>query len=203
MTVIPQPFFPAYGGLAPAMQGPITPNWVIQRPAGSGLAPIEGPGQPAWVLLRPRLVPRGTTRGVSDVMGITPTQHPELYGRVDQLYLRRPFGLNRASLPETQALGQEVNQMLRPGGFVEFRLTTSDVLAPNQLQTIQAQLPGARTVVVDRAAIDAFRSSGTVPADVTQAEMLRNAEADIRQSFDPLGLARMAEIIRIYKPAAP
>lgn len=178
VSVIPQPFFPTYGGLAP-----------VDGPQGSG-----------WSIMRPRLVPRG----ISDVAGITPTQHRELYNRVDQLYLRRPFGIGRASASETQSLGAELNQMLRPGGFVEFRLTRSDLLAPGQLQAIQNQIPGSTTVVIDQAAIDAFRASRTVPADATEAEMaiLRAAETDIRQRFDPLGLARMVQIIRIYKPAS-
>lgn len=176
VTVIPEPFFPAYG-LAPIVRGP-GGNWVILRPS-----PIPG--------------------GAGNVQGITATQHPQLYGQVDQLYLRRPFGLGQASALTTQALGQEINRMLRPGGFVEFRLTGSDLLTPGQLEAIQAQIPGARVVVVDEAAINAFRRSGTVPEEATQAAMLRNAAPDINQGFNPLGLRRMVQIIRIYKPASP
>jgi hypothetical protein len=142
-------------------------------------------------------------QGVRDVAGITPTRHPELYGRAHEFYLRRPFGLGQASAAETQALGQEINRILAPGGFAELRLTRSDLLAPGQLQTIQAQIPGSTVVVVDQAAIDAFRRTGALPADATQAAILRDAASDIRQELDPLGLARMVEIIRIIKPAAP
>ena len=176
VTVIPRSFFPAYGGPA-----------AVSGPQGSG-----------WALMRPRLVPRGA----GDVAGITPTQHPELYGRAAEFYLRRPFGLGRASAGETQALGGEINRILAPGGFAELRLTRSDLLAPGQLQTIQAQIPGSTTVIVDQAAIDAFRATGALPADAMQAAILRNAATDINQAFDPLGLARMAQIIRIFKPLA-
>lgn len=202
VTVIPQSFFPAYGGLAPAYQGPmLPPDWVMLRPGSSGnLAPTYyGPQKPAWSILRPRLIPQGA----KDVVGLTPTQHTELYNQVDQLYMRRPFGLKRASDAEARTLGTEINQMLRPGGFVELRLTYADLPIKKQLPLIQTEIPGSTTITIDNATIKAFREHGTLPADPTQTAILRNAEQDIKKALTPLGQSDIGLIVRIYKPASP
>ena len=44
---------------------------------------------------------------------------------------------------------------------------------------------------------------GNKGSDAAQAAILLNAAPDINQAFDPLGLARMVQIIRINKPISP
>lgn len=135
--------------------------------------------------------------------GIHPTTHPALHGIADQVYLRRPFGLAFADPATTQQLGQELNRMLKPGGFVELRLRVqAELSAPatgtegaDQVATIAAQIEGARVVRVDQGAIKRFQSKGRLPPDPQQAAVLQNAASDIRG----LGEGSYARIIRIYK----
>jgi hypothetical protein len=146
-----------------------------------------------------RLIPLG----ISDVQGIQPTTHPWLHGVADQIYLRRPFGLAAADAATTQAMGQELNAMLRPGGFVEFRLRAQTELSvaverqagADQVAVIASQIRGARVVRVDRGAIQRFLRRGELPSDPLQREILLNAASDIRG----LGEGAYARIIRIYK----
>ena len=85
---------------------------------------------------------------------------------------------------------------------IELAFVLSSLVLSALALPAQAQIPGSTTVIVDQAAIDAFRATGALPADAMQAAILRNAATDINQAFDPLGLARMAQIIRIFKPLA-
>jgi hypothetical protein len=148
-----------------------------------------------------RLVPFN----ISDIPpgGIHPTTHPALHAVADQVYLRRPFGLAAADPATTQRLGQELNQMLKPGGFVELRLRAQAELSVppagtegvDQAAMIAAQIEDARVVRVDRGAIQRFQRTGLLPPDPQQAAVLQNAAPDIRG----LGEGSYARIIRIYK----
>lgn len=135
--------------------------------------------------------------------GIQPTVHPALHGIADQVYLRRPFGLAFADPAKTQQLGQELNQILKPGGFVEIRLRAQTELSvpaagaegTDQAAMIAAQIEDAQVVRVDRGAIQRFQDKGVLPSDPQQAAVLQNAASDIRG----LGEGSYARIIRIYK----
>jgi hypothetical protein len=138
-----------------------------------------------------------------DVESIQATSVPELHGRADQIYLRRPFQLGRADAETTLALGQELNRMLRPGGFVEFRIIRSEeLIVPQQSTAIAGQIDNSRTVIVQEADIQAFVRNGTLPPDAEQAAILQGAEQDLRKQFNPLGASRVRQIVRIYKGAA-
>ena len=151
-----------------------------------------------------RLVPSG----FGDIAGIRPTTHPQLHGIADQVYLRRPFGLARADAPTTRALGTELNQMLRRGGFVELRLTrqgefsvpTAGSTGPDQLAVVASQIEGATVVRVDAGAIRAFARTGRPPPGLTpiQEDMLRNAASDVGGA-GALGQGDIVRLIRIYK----
>jgi hypothetical protein len=148
-----------------------------------------------------RMIPLqfGTQPAQADVSSLLPTSHPGLWDQGTQIYLRRPFALQAASPAQADAMGQEINRMLRPGGFTEFRLLRSG--DRRIARTIAAQIPGADIVEVDQRAIRTFVDSGysTLPPDTRQAEILRNAESDLRAGG--LGGGTFNSIIRIYKPA--
>lgn len=133
----------------------------------------------------------------ADVVGLQPTTHPPLYGRADQIYWRRPFALQRADAATQQSMGTELNQMLRLGGFVEFRILVAG--DRRVVDVITQQIPGAEVVEVKQGMIRRFLADGTVPADPRQAEILRAAERDMRDEFDPLGKGTFNRIIRVYK----
>ena len=189
----------------PVGQMPRLLPWEID-PAAT-LFPARGP-----VVVRPepffpatggegRLVPLN----IQDIPpgGIHPTMHPALHGIANQVYLRRPFGLASADPATTQRLGQELNRMLKPGGFVELRLRAQAELSVppagtegvDQAAMIASQIEDARVVRVDRGAIQRFQRSGLLPPDPQQAAVLHNAAPDIRG----LGEGSYARIIRIYK----
>ncbi|HTX91839.1 MAG TPA: hypothetical protein VMC09_11560 [Anaerolineales bacterium] len=161
----------------------ITEPFFPARGMGGRLIPISIGGQPAQM----------------DVAGLETTIHPELWGQGTQVYMRRPFALQALSPAQADAMGQEVNRMTRPGGFFEFRLLRSG--DRRIARTIAAQIPGAEVVEVDQRAIRTFVDSGysSLPADTRQAEILRNAESDLRAGG--LGGGNFNSIIRIYKPA--
>jgi hypothetical protein len=152
-----------------------------------------------------RLIPYN----IRDVAGIQPTVHPSVRGVASEIYLRRPFGLASADAPTTAAMGQELNSMLRQGGFVEFRLRaqtefsvpTEGAGGVDQLATVVSQIEGARVVRVDRGMLQRFQRTGQIPPDASpaQAEILRNAASDIQG----LGQGAYVRIIRIYKGASP
>jgi hypothetical protein len=194
------PVFELGGGLPPAL----TPEQIdpagrlFAQPPGVTLVtepffPAQGSGG--------RLIPIsvGGRSAQMDVSGLLTSAHPELAGQGTQIYLRRPFALQAASPAQAEAMGQEINRMLRPGGFTELRLLRS---GDRQVaRTIATQIPGSEIVEVDQRAMRTFIDSGysAVPADSRQAEILRAAEADIRAGG--LGGGNFNSIIRIYKPA--
>ncbi len=136
-----------------------------------------------------------------DVAGLSTTTHPELWGEGSQIYLRRPFALQAASPAQAEAMGQEINRMLRPNGFLDLRLLRSG--DRRIARTIAAQIPGAEVVEVDQRAIRTFVDSGytSLPSDARQAEILRAAEPDLRAGG--LGGGDFNSILRVYRPAAP
>jgi Domain of unknown function (DUF4157) len=174
----------------------------------------EGPGL-VTTMREPFFPARGGTQAggerlipynLEDVTRLVPTQHPELYGQVAEIYLRRPFGFSRADEATIVEAGRELNRMLEPGGFVELRVRIGrDLLVPeaggppsaDQLTTIANQIDGARVVTVDRATIKAFARDGVIPADPEQAAILARAAADIKTGG--LGEGLYTLIARIYK----
>jgi hypothetical protein len=145
-----------------------------------------------------------------DVVALEFSTHPEYWGRADRIYLRRPFGLRAAvnpaiipgpvtepGPPAAVGMGQELNRLLRPGGFVEFRLLRSG--DRNVVYLMRDQISGARTVEVPETAIDRFLRDGTLPTDAEQRQILQEAEADLRQGLGPEGEGIYNRIIRITK----
>jgi hypothetical protein len=171
----------------------------------SGVTLITEPFFPAQGM-GGRLLPIriGDIPAQEDVSGLISTSHSELAGQGTQIFLRRPFALQAASPAQAEAMGQEINQMLRPGGFTELRLLRTGDRRIARL--IASQIPGSVTIEVDERAIRTFVDSGysAVPADSRQAEILRAAEPDIRAGLqgEALGKGMIKSIIRIYKPAA-
>ena len=87
--------------------------------------------------------------------------------------------------------------MLRQGGFAEFRiLAASD---RHVVEVIAQQISSAEIVEVTQGMIRRFLAEGTVPVDPHQAEILRAAERDMRNEFNPLGEGTFNRIIRVYK----
>jgi hypothetical protein len=167
---------------------------VLQRPAGMGQTPVpEG-----------FYTPVSATRGrplpvnLSDVAGLSPTSHPQLYGKVDQMFWRRPFGLGKANQPTIAALAGEVNQMLKPEGFIEFRvLPASDA---RRALEIAGQIPGSRTIVVPQNAINSYATTNIRPPGLTDEQwgILEGAGPDIRGEYGALGGGVFNRIIRVY-----
>ena len=147
-------------------------------------------------------------KDLKDVAGIKPTTHPELHGKVTEAYWRRPFGLGKADAGAVAELGGEFDKMLKPGGFIEFRvLPAADAKVA---QRIAAHIPGSRTVEVPQRAIDAYYKSldAGVPKrppalSNEQWSILEGAGSDLLQSKAALGKGVFNRIIRIYKPSAP
>jgi hypothetical protein len=153
----------------------------------------------------PRLIPIqiGAQTAQQDVTALQASTHPELYGQVDQMFWRRPFALAAADAATTNAMGQEIGRMLKPGGFIELRLLRGGEEA--QAQAIAAQIPGSRVVVVPRGAILSFARDGERPPglDDEQWAILQNAGPDIRGDYGALGQGMFARLVRIYRGSAP
>jgi hypothetical protein len=193
------------GGIAPA-----DPAWRMAGVARPPLLPWERQPMPFFFpergpvrILPEQFFPAVGEGGVLPVdpestVGIRPTTHPELWGRADQVYLRRPFALGRADVPTTVALGQELNRMLRPGGFVELRPGGRLDVLPEQLPSLAQQIEGAEVVRVERSAIRAFQRTGELPPGATprQQEMIRAAAAD---TAGGLGGTEFQWVVRIYR----
>ncbi len=139
-----------------------------------------------------RLVPTDQ----ADVTGVQPTTHPQLHGRVDRMYWRRPFALQTASASARADMGREINSMLRDGGFVEFRLLASgDRVVVAELAN---QIEGAVIHDMNAGTIQRYLG-GTPPRDATKARILSEAGADLQGEHSPLGIGGYRRIIRIYK----
>lgn len=176
VTVVPREFFPARG-------------------VGGELIPLAREGATAQ-------------RGVA---GLELSFHPEQWGAHDRIYIRRPFALSAAMLPPLTAagepagaapaavaMGQELNRWLRPGGFVEFRLSTPGDQAV--VRAMEGQIPVAHKVEVTPGQIDRFLDRRILPDDAEQAALLREVERDLREEFSPIPRGpRIRRIIRIYK----
>ncbi len=181
-----------------------------QGPVIIRTTPFFGPVGGTTAEGQTRLVPLS----IQDVTGIVPTTHPEIHGMGNQVFLRRPFGFGvteatrpaTAATPETTAaLGQELARILSatPGSFVELRLrAASELDVQSQLPIIQSQFPGATVVIVPQTAINRFLNENVLPSDPVQAQILRDAEADLRGSYGPLGQGLPRRIVRIYYPSA-
>ncbi len=177
--------------------GPVT---VLQNPALPGQTPTPQ-------VFFPPVSRSGAAMptNLSDVAGLTPTEHPQLYGRVDEAYWRRGFGIGRADPETATALGGQFNRMLKPGGFAEIRaLVSRDVQVVRQ--AAQA-MPGARIVEVPQSAIKSYAASLEAGADVRpnglsdeQWSILQAAGPDIQGAHGALGEGVFNRIIRIYKP---
>jgi hypothetical protein len=189
--------------LAFPTQGPVL---VLTTPGAPGTTPVPqaffppvgrdvAPGVP-------RLVPLaiGGQTAQQDVFRLQPSTHPELYGQVDQAYWRRPFALSAADSATTAAMGQELGQWLKPGGFLELRLIRGEQ-DELQARAIAAQIPDSRIVVVPRGAIAAYARSGQRPPKLTDEQwtVLEHAGPDIRGEFGALGEGTFARIVRIYR----
>jgi hypothetical protein len=139
-----------------------------------------------------RLVPRDQV----DVTGIQSTTHPQLHARVDRMYWRRPFALQKASASTRLEMGREINRMLKDGGFVEFRLLASG--DRTVVADIASQIDGAVIHDINAGTIQRY-VAGTAPGDATHARILDEARADIQGHYSPLGRGTYGRIIRIYK----
>jgi hypothetical protein len=169
---------------------------VLQGPAGAGRTPVPRTFFPPVSKIPGDVLPTN----LKDVSGLDPTTLPELHGKVDQMYWRRGFGLSKADAPTVAALGKEVDQMLKPGGFIEVRvLPASDATRARQLA---AAIPGSRVVEVPQSAIKAYAATPTRPSGLSdeQWSVLESAGPDIRNEYPTLGQGVFNRIIRIYKP---
>jgi Domain of unknown function (DUF4157) len=169
---------------------------MLQNPAAPGMTPTPAEFFPP-VSRSGRVVPTD----LRDVAGLRPTSHPELHGQVSEAYWRRPFGLGTADAPTVEALGKELDAILRPGGFAEFRvLPSGDARVARQ---VQQHMPGSRVVEVPQRAIRQYAETdfATRPAGLTDEQwgMLQAARSDIAGSHDPLGRGLFNRIVRIYK----
>jgi hypothetical protein len=175
---------------------------VLQRPAVNGQTPVPQDFFSPTSKTPGRTLPAN----LKDVGGLTPTTVPSLKGQVDQLYWRRPLGLATADEGAVKALAQEINSMLKPGGFMEFRvLPSSD--ATRALE-VAKQIPGSRDVQVTQTAIKEFvrLNSGLIgnykrPAGLSneQWNVLEAAGPDVLNRYDSLGKGIFNRIVRIYK----
>jgi hypothetical protein len=176
--------------------GPVV---VLTSPGVAGGAPVPQAWFPAIggpsATGAPRLVPMGQ----ADVAALAPSTHPELHGIVDRLYWRRPFAMTAASDDAVRAMGQEIDRMLKSGGFAEFRVlrgADADVVA-----RLQQEIGVSRAVTIERAAIRHYAQQGTRPAGLSdeQWQILQDAGSDIRGGGPALGEGLFARIIRLYK----
>jgi hypothetical protein len=183
-------------------QGPVS---ILRTPGAPGTTPVPqaffpplgGDVVPGVPRLIPTRAPGRTAQ--QDVSGLQPSMHPELHGQVDRAYLRRPFALASANAETIAAMGREIGQWLRPGGFLELRLLRGGEAA--QAEAIAQQIPNARVVTVPRGAITAYARSGQRPAGLTDEQwtVLQEAGPDIRGEFGAYGEGQFARIIRIYR----
>ncbi len=164
-------------------------------PRGTTVSIVPEPFFPAYGPESSPFIPRGPR----DVQGVRPTMHPELHGRADIIYLRRPFGLGRADAATNVLLGRELNAQLRPGGYVEIRATraTDFNVAGGQHTAVAAEIQGARVHQVGEAAIRRFRQNGEMPANAgpIEQEMIRGAAEDTVG----LGEGGYRWVVRIYR----
>jgi hypothetical protein len=168
---------------------------ILQGNAAPGMTPVPEAFFPP-VSKTGKVIPTN----LSDVSGLTPTTHPELYGKVDQMFWRRPFGLGSADEATVAALGAEVDKVLKPGGFIEFRVLPSKD-AGRALKVAQ-HIPGSRVVEIPQSAIKAYASSGIRPPNLSDEQwaILAAAGPDIRGQYGALGGGIFNRIVRIYKP---
>jgi len=183
-------------------QGPVS---VLTTPGAPGTTPapqaffppLGGDVEPGL----PRLIPTAAAGRTAqqDVSGLQPSTHPELHGQVDRAYWRRPFALASANTETTAAIGKEIAQWLKPGGFLELRLLRGGEVA--QAEAIARQIPDARVVTVPRGAIAAYASAGQRPPGLANEQwaVLQEAGPDIRGEFGALGQGQFARIVRIYR----
>jgi hypothetical protein len=191
---------------------PFTTEWPAWRfdpnaafPKEGPVVILQGPPLPGQTAVPETFFPpisksgRVIPKGLEDVAGLQPSTHPALHGKADAIYWRRPFGLGRADASTVKALAAELDRMLKPGGFVEFRvLPSSDA---GRALEIAAQMPGTRVEVVSQKAIAAYATSGLRPPNLSDAEwaILEAAGPDIRGDHGALGKGKFNRIIRVYK----
>ena len=188
-------------GGAPFALRPWQIDPTVPFPRSGPVTVLTGPhGEPqAWfpaVGGEGRLVPLNQ----SDVVALQPTTHPELHGLVDQVYWRRPFALARATPDVVAQLGDELNQLLKPGGFAEFRVLEPEDLAV--VHDLTSRIAGPRTVEVPGEAIEHYLGrGGTRPPNLTdeQWQLIQNAAPDVQRQQGALGRGAFAGIIRIFK----
>lgn len=191
------------GGLFPAQRAllpwEIDPGAHLWPRAGGSYSIVPQPFFPAHGPIGPEGFP-SLPRAPGDVAGVLPTTHPELHGRANEIYIRRPFGLGRADAEATALLGQELNRQLAPGGFVEIRATraTDFDVATGQHLRIQAEIPGARVEVVGGQPLRRFLEGGDFDPswNTTQRAMATGA----REDAAGLGGGAFRFIVRIIKP---
>ncbi len=152
----------------------------------------------------PRLIPIriGDKTAQQDVTGLQTSTHPQLHGKVDRAYWRRPFALSKADEPTSQAIGNELDRMLKPGGFLELRLLQG---ADQQIANITKQITNSRVVTVPRGAIDSYAKTGARPPKLTDEQwaILQDAGPDLRGEVGAIGGGKFSRIVRIYKGSAP
>ena len=171
---------------------------VLQGNAAEGMTPVPEAFFPPTSKTG-KVIPEN----LKDVGGLTPTTHPELHGKVDQIFWRRPFGLGAGDPATVSALGAEVGNMLKPGGFIEFRVLPSRDAA--RALDVARHIPGARVVEVPQSAIKSFESTGLRPGSLSDEQwaILQAAGPDIRGQHGALGGGIFNRIIRIYKGGTP
>lgn len=140
-----------------------------------------------------RLVPFGQP----DAIGLIKTAPPNMNNTADRIYWRRPFALHAADTHTLQAMGKQIAGMLKPGGFVEFRLLQPSDKA--RVLEMAKEIPGAEIIEVRKTAIQRFLKTNSLPANTQQAEILQNAKADMNGDFSPKGGGAFDAIIRVYK----
>ncbi len=156
------------------------------------------------------LMPREVPFGLGDITGFRPSVLPEIQG-VDQMYLRRAFGLGNADAETTAAMGRQIAVNLKaPGSFLEIRATRASELsvptpenpgALDQPAIIAEQIPGAKVYRVTEAQIRVFQRTGRFPPglDPIQQDMIRGAAQDVQG----LGKGEYKRLIRIRIDDAP
>lgn len=91
--------------------------------------------------------------------------------------------------------------MLKPGGFIEFRVLPSKD-ATRALE-VAKQIPGARVVEVPQRAIKSYNITGIRPSGLSDEQwaILEPALRDIRGQQGALGEGVFNRIVRVYKPS--